>query len=152
LVDLDELFLARIGNIGAFIRDQGYPAYKSANSSLALALAEAARDPTILVTSSGFLANDNPPDTLATNRALLASGHVVSMLPACEMAAAVGIIVSRQMARPFNSGIARERATAQERFATYKDAGDLLVCSAAEPDAIAAELASYLTGDLAAER
>lgn len=35
LIDLDQEFLRLVGNIGEFIRQSGYPAYKAQNSLLA---------------------------------------------------------------------------------------------------------------------
>ena len=144
LLDLDETFLVRIGDIGSFIRDQGYLAYKTANSGLATALAEDVTAPVVLVTSSGFLATDNPPEVLTANRALLTRGYSLSLLPSAEKDDTVATIVSRQMTRPFNAGVVREEATARARFETYMAAGDLLVCSAAPPDAIAEALMPHV--------
>jgi len=144
LVDLDETFLVRIGDIGGFIRDQGYAAYKAANVKLASVLADEATRPLVLVMSPGFLIGDNPPETLAGNFALLARGYSVSLLPSSDIESTVATIVSRQMTRPFNVGIAKEEAKARARFETYKAAGDILVCSIASPDAMAEALMPHL--------
>jgi shikimate kinase len=147
LIDLDEAFLVRIGDIGAFIQDKGYEAYKTANSKLAASLVDETCTPVVLVTSSGFLTSDNPPGVLAANHALLSRGYSVSLMPAPEIEEAVATIVSRQMARPYHQGIAREAhaATARTRLTTYMAAGDLLVCSAAPPGEVAGALGAYLT-------
>ena len=144
LVDLDEAFLERFGDIGAFIRDDGYEAYKLANSGLANTLVAEAATPTILVTSSGFLTSDNPPDVLAANRALLTTGYSLSLLPGLELEAAVAAMVARQMTRTFNAGAIREEAKARARFDTYKVIGDLLVCTVAGPEIVAEQLALHL--------
>lgn len=146
LVDLDEVFLERTGDIGAFIRDEGYEAYALANSELATALAAEATTPTVLVTSSGFLASDNPPDVLAANRALLRTGYNLSLLPAPELEAAVAAMVARQLTRSFNAGAVREEAKARERFYTYRTVGDLLVCTVARPDAVVERLTQHFDG------
>ncbi len=144
LIDLDEVFLERVGDINAFIRDAGYEAYKLANSHLARALVAEANTPAIFIASSGFLTSDNPPDVLAANRALLTAGYSLSLLPALQLQAAVAIIAARQMTRVFNAGYVREEARARARFDTYKAAGDLLVCTAACPDIVAGLLMPHL--------
>jgi shikimate kinase len=146
LIDLDETFLTRIGDIGSFIRDEGYAAYKAANSKLAAALVDQTDSPAVLVTSSGFLTADNPPEVLAANHALLGRGYCVSLLPSVDLEAAVETIATRQMSRFYHEGVDREAhaATARARFMTYWRAGDLLVCSSAPPDAVAQRLDVHL--------
>jgi shikimate kinase len=147
LIDLDEVFLARVGDIGAFIQGQGYQAYKARNATLAAAVVDETSCPSVLVTSSGFLARDNPPDVLAANHALVARGYSISLLPSAEIEAAVATLVARQMSRPYNRGVSEQAhaATARARFETYMAAGDLLVCSTAPADAVAEALAARLS-------
>jgi shikimate kinase len=146
LVDLDEAFLARVGDIGAFIRHEGYEAYKVGNSKLATALVDEMVSPALLVTSSGFLTADNPPDALAANHAVLARGYSISLMPSPDLDEAVATLVFRQMSRPFNQGasVAAHAATARARFETYMTAGDLLVCSSAPPDSVAVALCGHV--------
>ncbi|HEY2710774.1 MAG TPA: shikimate kinase, partial [Caulobacteraceae bacterium] len=147
LIDLDEVFLARLGDIGAFIQDEGYAAYKASNSKLAAGLVDEATSPALLVTSSGFLTHDNPPDVLVANRALLARGYSISVMPSSSIDHAVATIVTRQMGRPYNEGVGMEAhaATARARFETYMTAGDLLVCSTAPPDVIVSSLHAHMS-------
>ena len=145
LVDLDSEFTQCIGNIGRYIREEGYDAYKRRNSALAgLIMAEAA-EPTLLVTSSGFLTADNPPDVLATNQQLLAACYSICLLPSRDVERAVATIVQRQISRPFTSDRTREEATIRARYPAYMQQGDLLVFSTLSPKATAGVLTKHLT-------
>jgi shikimate kinase len=144
LIDLDERFCARIGPIDSIIRDSGYAAYKRANAALAQALVAEAAEPALLVTSSGFLARDNPPNALAANQALLAQCYSISLLPHADLDRASAIIVERQMARGFAKDRAREDRIIRERFALYAAAGDMRVIADAPPQQIAAALLVWL--------
>lgn len=145
LIDLDDVFLERVGDISLFIREAGYEAYKARNSVLARTLVNELTSPTVFVTSSGFLTTDNPPEILAANEALLKTGYSLSLLPTTDLEDAVRILVARQMTRTFNAGIAKEESRARERFGIYQAAGDLLVCSTANPNIIARKLMPRLT-------
>src|SRR5690606_4023342 len=81
LIDLDTEFCGRVGQIDQYIRSPGYVAYKQANSRLARLLANEVSRPAIMVTSSGFLSLDNPPETLLENRNLMAQGYSICLLP-----------------------------------------------------------------------
>lgn len=146
LIDLDSEFCGRVGQIDQYIRSAGYIAYKQANSRLARALADEAPGPALMVTSSGFLSLDNPPETLLENRNLVAEGYSICLLPDADPDLAADIIVARQLERGFSSDAARERRTIGERFATYNAAGDMIVFSAAAPARIAAAIAARLVG------
>ncbi len=146
LIDLDATFCSRVGQIDQYIRSAGYVAYKQANSRLARRLADEAPGPAVMVTSSGFLSLDNPPETLAQNTRLVAEGYSICLLPDADPGIAGDIIVARQLQRGFSREAARERRTIGERFATYNAAGDMIVFSAAPPAQIAAAIAARLVG------
>src|SRR5688572_19136259 len=101
LVDLDHQFGCRVGNISAFIRDEGYDQYKLRNSLLAARIVSGSSVPTLLVTSSGFLTPDNPPQAMEVNRRILAKWHSICLLPSRDVERAVSIIVGRQAQRSF---------------------------------------------------
>ncbi len=67
LVDLDIEFQRRVGDISAYIHEEGYARYKLTNSRLASDIVGGIGGITILVTSSGFLTLDNPPQVLESN-------------------------------------------------------------------------------------
>lgn len=146
LVDLDEEFGRRIGNIGVFIREEGDAAYKMRNSLLAGHLASEAMIPTLLVTSSGFLTPDNPAGAMEANRRILAHWHSICLLPSRDPERAMGVIVSRQLQRPFARDRAREEQTIRARYPVYEREGDLIVFSDAPPADIARVVAGRLGG------
>lgn len=144
-VDIDQEFVRRIGDIDAFIRDEGYQRYKSRNSRLAREITSESPSPILLVTSSGFLTPDNPEPALAGNRKLLASSYSICLLPSRDLEGAVRIIVERQLARRFARDPAREEALIRERYPIYALLGDMVVYSAAAAGAIARQVARRLS-------
>lgn len=141
LIDQDHCFIERFGRIDVYIKERGYEQYKRDNSHLADDLSQNVQQPTLLVTSSGFLAPDTPGGALALSRSVAGRGYSVSLLPSLDMDAATEIIVDRQMSRGYALDAAREAAKFRERFEAYKSAGDMLVVSCAAPERIAAEIA-----------
>lgn len=144
LLDLDRLFVERFGNIEAYIRDSGYAAYKRANSDLAGELIRSAVGPGLFITSSGFLAEDNPQEVLIRNQRLVAGSYSLSLLPSGDIREAAEILVARQLGRGLGLNIADEMRKAEARFPTYAATGDLLVVSRAPPEQVAANLAPLL--------
>lgn len=145
LVDLGRAFKREFGDVSRFIGEQGYEQYKLRNSQLAVRITEEACSPTLIVTSSGFLTPDNPEAALAANRRLLATCYSVCLLPSRDLERTVEIIVARQVQRSFSLGACREEATIRARYPVYAALGDLIVFSAASPDAIAQTLAQRLS-------
>lgn len=146
LVDLDSEFTQRVGNISRFIREEGYDSYKRRNATLAGQIVAEAANPTLLVTSSGFLTPDNPPEALAANHRLLAACYSICLLPSRNLKRAVQIIVQRQITRPFSSDWKREEATIRARYPLYFQKGDLRVFSTLSSKDTAAVLKDYITG------
>jgi shikimate kinase len=146
LVDLDSEFIQRVGNIGRFIREEGYDAHKRRNATLAGQIIVEAADPMLLVTSSGFLTSDNPPEALAANHRVLAACYSICLLPSRDVERAVQIIVQRQVTRPFTSDWKREEATIRARYPLYVQKGDLRVFSTLSPKDTAGVLMDYITG------
>lgn len=144
LIDLDRQFTERIAPIDRYIREAGYPAYKAANSAMAGELVAAVAAPVLFVTSSGFLADDNPAGVLQANRMLIARGYSLSLRPSADIAITTEVIVERQLGRGF--GLERERETRKirQRFGTYSALGDMLVTSVATAQVIADSLAIRL--------
>jgi|JI8StandDraft_1071087.scaffolds.fasta_scaffold30348_2 shikimate kinase len=146
LVDLDGEFSRRIGDIGEFLREEGYEAYKLRNSILAEQLMFERAAPTLLVTSSGFLAVDNPMKTLEANRRLVANCYSICLLPSRDLEKAVDVIVKRQSRRPFAGDHAHEERTIRARYSAYVQEGDLLVFSTAPSIDTAEAIARHLSG------
>lgn len=147
LIDLDQEFSLRNGNIDAFIRNEGYEQYKLINSALAEELTSSNLS-ILLATSSGFLTTDNPEAALTTNLRLLAASYSICLLPSRATEKAVGIIVTRQMQRQFSRDQAREAEVARARIPVYAEAGDLVVFSDAAPEDVAQAVAIRLLNTL----
>ena len=146
LVDLDLEFCQRIAIIGPFIAEHGYEAYRAANLVLAKALVDAIRQPTIVVTSSGFLVAPAHSEDYVDALALVRTGYSIRILPSPDIAEATEVVVARQLARGFGLERDSEMAKFQKRFTIYRDLGDMRVTSAASPD----EIAQTVIGALAA--
>ncbi|MBP7650424.1 MAG: hypothetical protein KA085_14360 [Phenylobacterium sp.] len=144
-VDLDQQFMARVGQIDAVIRGQGYARYVELNAALFATLASESPATCVMALSSGFLARDTPAELLATNQARVrAAGTSIRLLPSEDLGVATRIVVARQMRRGFNLDEARETAKFARRFADYLDQGDIRIFSAAPPARIASEMAGAL--------
>lgn len=141
LVDLDHRYTERFGDIGRYINERGYDAYRVANSQLASETMAQLDGPSILVLSSGFLSPDNRPEVLTANKAVVASGYSVGLLPSLDVAQATRIIVGRQVSRGHALNAGREADKFRSRFTAYRSAGDMLVVSVAAPLQIAQAIA-----------
>jgi shikimate kinase len=137
LVDLDLEFCQRIAIIGPFIAQHSYEAYRAANLALAQELVATMSRPSILVTSSGFLVAPLDSTDYRGAIALVRTGYSIRLLPSSDLAAATDIVVARQLARGFGLERETEIGKFQQRFAIYRDLGDMQVTSAAPPDQIA---------------
>ena len=130
LIDLDLAFCEQLDLIGPFIAAHGYDRYRAENLALASRLAATLTEPTVFVTSSGFLAA--PPrsaDQLAARR-ILAAGYGIALLPSLDIDIATAVVVARQLTRGFGLERASEERKFRRRFPIYRDAGELLVASA----------------------
>lgn len=133
LIDLDTLFCSAIGMIGEVIADKGYEHYRAQNLSLAERCMAGVSEPTVLVTSSGFLAAKSLSDDLARATHVVACGYGVTVLPSLDIEKATEIVVARQLRRGFGFTADSERRKFQQRFKIYRPLGDMLVVSLADP-------------------
>lgn len=144
-LDLDQEFMARIGDIGGVIQDQGYLRYVELNAALFATLVEELSETAVVPLSSGFLARETPPGLLAANQARVrATGTSIRLLPCENLEAATRIVVARQLGRGIGLEPEREAAKFPRRFADYLDQGDIRIFSTAGPAEIAAEMARAL--------
>lgn len=146
LIDLDLEFCDRIAVIGPFIARHGYDAYRLENLRLATRLVATLTQPTLFVTSSGFLAAPSTSDDHRSALALVRSGYGITVLPSLDLDDATEIVVIRQLARGF--GFDREDQTRkfQHRFGIYRDMGDMLVISMAPANETAGTVIAALGG------
>ena len=144
LVDLDHEFHTRVEDITTYMRSEGYDRYKTRNSQLAVTLAAEATAPTLMVSSSGFLTDDNPAPVLMANKRLLEASYGICLLPSRCLEVAVTTIVGRQTSRSFGRSRDIEEAVIRSRYQTYAALGDLVLFSAAPATDIARAAADHL--------
>lgn len=144
LLDLDLAFCERIEVIGPFIAAHGYERYRAENLALAERLVGDAPPPTVFVTSSGFLVAAAGTDDRHRADRLVAGGYGVTLLPSLDVDTATSIVVERQLTRGFGFERQNEEQKFRGRFAIYREAGDVLVCSVAPPETIAAAVVGAL--------
>jgi shikimate kinase len=137
LIDLDDEFCDRVDLIGNFVSANGYDVYRQKNLSLAKRLVEDITQPSIFVTSSGFLAASSGSDDYLDAKALAASGYGIVLLPTLDLSLATAIIVDRQLRRGFNLRRDTEELKFRERFARYATEGDAIITSVEAPEDIA---------------
>src|SRR5215217_6132884 len=111
-VDLDLEFCDRIGEIGAFIRKDGYQRYRELNLALAKDLVAAQPAPIVFVTSSGFLAAAEDTQDYRQAFALVGTGYSICLLPSLDRDTATEIVASRQLLRGFGA----ERLSETDKF------------------------------------
>ena len=144
LIDLDLEFCDQIGIIGPYIEAHGYESYRAENLTLAETLLKTVTEPTIFVTSSGFLAGATRSADQTRAIQLANAGYGITLLPSLDIDSATSIVVSRQLERGFGFEREAEDRKFRERFAIYKNAGQMRVVSAATPVAIAASVIAKL--------
>lgn len=144
LIDLDLEFCERIAVIGPFIAVHGYERYRAENLALAERLFGDAPPATVFVTSSGFLVAAPGTDDRHRADRLVADGYGITLLPSLDVDTATSIVVERQLTRGFGFERQPEEQKFRERFAIYRETGDMLVCSAAPGETIAAAVVGAL--------
>jgi shikimate kinase len=145
LIDLDLEFCEQIAEIGRFIRENSYEAYRAENLLLAQRLVAAAEGPMVFATASGFLAAAPESSDYAQARALVGTGYGITLLPSLDIDHATELVVERQLKRGF--GLEREGETRKfrERFGRYRGEGDMLVVFAAPAEDVARAVQAALT-------
>ncbi len=122
-VDLDEAFIANVGDISLYLNTHGYGAYAERNVNVYLALAAAAGGEAVLALSSGFMTY--PPDIHSEyercRRDIVSSPSTFVLLPSLDLEACVVETVRRQISRPFARSPEREEQVIRARFPIYVD-------------------------------
>jgi shikimate kinase len=119
-VDLDEEFIANVGEISLYLDVHGYDAYARQNVDVYLALAAPGRE-AVLALSSGFMTYrpDIHPEYESCRRDIASSPSTFVLLPSFEFEACVAEIVRRQIIRPFARSADREEQVIRARFPIY---------------------------------
>ena len=122
-VDLDEEFIARVGDISAYLDVHGYDAYAERNVDVYLTMAAVAGSQAVLALSSGFMTYrlDIHREYASCRRSIALSPTTFVLLPSLDFEACVAEIVRRQTSRPFARSVEREEQVIRARFATYVD-------------------------------
>lgn len=120
-VDLDSMFVALHGDVGAFIDAYGYDAYAARNIEVYLSLYAASQAPGVLALSSGFMVYpDNiHPGYPAIREAIASSPRSFLLLPAPDLETCVSETVRRQLQRPFARTPQREEHVIRQRYPIY---------------------------------
>jgi len=120
-VDLDERFVARAGDISAYLAAHGYQAYAEENVRAYLDTLAASRDQMVIALSSGFMTypDDAHPSYRELRGEIGASPLTVVLLPSFDYEACVVETVRRQVTRPFGRSAEREEQVIRARFDLY---------------------------------
>lgn len=145
LIDLDLEFCKDIAEIGRFIRENSYEAYRAENLLLAQRLVARAEGPMVFVTASGFLAAELRSSDYAQARALMQTGYGITLLPSLDIEHATALVVERQLKRGFGLERESENSKFRARFGRYRGQGDMLVVSSAPAEDVAIAVHAALT-------
>ncbi|MEK7460356.1 MAG: shikimate kinase [Patescibacteria group bacterium] len=145
-IDLDQVFMHRIGPIDSYIQEYGYKKYCLANSELFYSILTALLEQSVIVLSSGFLAHEEMDNLTTKHRdTLKEQGVSICLLPSVSIKESTDIIVRRQLARGFGLEEKRERKKFMERYRIYNNIGDIQIYSIMSPENIAIEMAAQLS-------
>jgi shikimate kinase len=120
-VDLDEEFVARVGDISAYLDVHGYDAYAERNVDVYLTAAALAAPQAVLALSSGFMTYrlDIHRAYASCRRKIALSPTTFVLLPSLDLEACVAETVRRQISRPFARTAEREEQVIRARFPAY---------------------------------
>ena len=121
-VDLDEEFVANVGDISRHLESHGYDAYAKRNVDVYFTtLAAAAGREVVLALSSGFMTYrpDIHPAYKSCRRDIASSPSTFVLLPSLEFETCVSETVRRQLIRPFARSAEGEEQVIRTRFPSY---------------------------------
>lgn len=120
-VDLDEEFIATVGDISQYLGAHGYDAYAGRNVNVYVALAAVAGGDAVLALSSGFMTYrpDVHPEYENCRREIGSSPSTFVLLPSLDFETCVAEVVRRQLIRPFARSAEREEHVIRTRFPIY---------------------------------
>ena len=141
-IDLDAEFVARSGDISAYLDKHGYDAYAAWNVSLYSDLTDGPERPDIVALSSGFMTyrSDVHPDFIRLREGIASSESTFVLLPSLDLEICVAEIVRRQLRRPFARAAEREEQVIRTRFPVYAGLPALKVETMKPVEAVLAEL------------
>jgi shikimate kinase len=120
-VDLDEEFIANVGDIPPYLDAHGYDAYAERNVNVYFALAAVHSREAVLALSSGFMTYraDVHPEYESCCREIVSSPSTFVLLPSLDFETCVAEVVRRQLIRPFARSAEREEQVIRTRFPIY---------------------------------
>ncbi|MAG11564.1 MAG: shikimate kinase [Parcubacteria group bacterium] len=139
-IDLDLEFCNQIGNIGEYIRSQGYESYCHANSELFYTLLKKHTQRMVWMLSSGFLVHEECSDLVHKHTQTIKKELSILLLPSRSIDESEDIVVERQLKRGFGLKEERERKKFRERYVPYQSFGDVQIYSVEEPQVVAQEM------------
>lgn len=121
LIDLDEEFIANVGDISLYIEEHGYDAYCERNVNLYLSFAAPVDSNSVLVLSSGFMTylSGIHPAYETCRHAIATDASTFVLLPSLDCEICVAETVRRQRMRPFARSDEREEEVIRTRFPIY---------------------------------
>jgi shikimate kinase len=120
-VDLDEEFVANVGDISRYLNSHGYDAYAKRNVDVYFALATVVAREAVLALSSGFMTYrpDIHPEYESCRRDIASSPWTFVLVPSLEFEACVAETVRRQLIRPFARSADGEEQVIRARLPIY---------------------------------
>lgn len=120
-VDLDEEFVANVGDISQYLDSHSYDAYAKRNVDVYLTLARVVVREAVLALSSGFMTYrpDIHSEYESCRRNIASSPSTFVLLPSLEFEACVAETVRRQLIRPFARSADGEEQIIRTRFPIY---------------------------------
>jgi shikimate kinase len=141
-IDLDGGFSKQHGDIGEFIRRNGYGEYARQNVETYRSMLRPDANSAVLALSSGFMtyADDIHPDYPGLRQEIICSPTTFVLLPSLALEVCVSETVRRQSGRPFTRSLAREEAVIRERFPIYVGLAARKIETMRSPDAVVDEI------------
>jgi len=122
-VDLDEQFIARAGDISAYLTAHAYEVYAATNVRVYLDTLASLRQEVVIALSSGFMTyrDDAHAAYRTLHREIADSPSTVVLLPSFDYKACIAETVRRQLGRSFSRSAEQEDQVIRARFAAYFD-------------------------------
>lgn len=143
-IDLDDLFLKKIGEIGKYIKINGYEEYSKANSELFYRTINNLTDNYLFALSSGFLVYKDSRLNARHYSTISDNGISILILPSRSLEESRSIVVKRQLKRGFGLQREREEEKFTKRFREYQEFGDIKIFSHTDPKKIASIITNKL--------
>jgi shikimate kinase len=140
LIDLDQEFLKKYGDIGKYIHEISYENYYQENSALFFELLGKYKEDTLFILSSGFFTYADVALCQKNISAIKKYGISIRLLSDKDKDKSTMIVVERQLKRGFGLEREKEIKKHKERFDIYKPHGDIKIYSSATPSEIAEEI------------